>query len=275
MTQKKTIRTTVIDGKKIIIGTDRANISAPETNNIVAVELLKTAEYAEAEKYRISVEKYRDLATDAYKNWNATPAGALSKPDLWDQYIMRRTQHQDELKVLANRISLLNAKRRDLMIQFAVYHATKPDDYIVEDSVIADYEAKNAALTKNQVLEFDGISTITTIPNYKGMEWFLYSTTWTYGFIDAIGTDLPAGAKTRDMLTDAEIAEIEAQKETERIAALDTTAKEIEKQEKISILLAVATNMRFELEVQGDPDAVTKARDYYVAELAVIEATYA
>jgi hypothetical protein len=146
-------------------------------------------------------------------------------------------------------------------------HFTEADDGVLE--------GKFDTLQEKQLLT----ETLEVVADFRGVEyWKLENTRWSKIKIEHIGETVPSGAFLPEALTGEQQAEIAAQGEADRIAALSPDEKEAEKQAKIKAVmkeaLARKQEAEFEAEVNDTPmefDSVAWAQE----QKAQIEAKYA
>ena len=87
--------------------------------------------------------------------------------------------------------------------------------------------------------------------------------------------DSPKWQKELDKdLTEEQRLEINEDIEKERISNLSAGEKTTEKAKTIDSLASQAAHMRSKLEIQNDPDALTKAQAWYDAEVAIVNQKY-
>jgi len=75
-------------------------------------------------------------------------------------------------------------------------------------------------------------------------------------------------------LSESQRAEISLQLETERISKMSKADKAKEKEQRESGLKAQAVQMRNELEISNDKDALKKAQEWLAAELTKLDEVY-
>jgi hypothetical protein len=156
-----------------------------------------------------------------------------------------------------------------LIEQYAAYPQPGPGELHVNDDEGASVESSLAMLGKHEKLTLEG----EIIPDWVGTKYHLKTgDTWTEAEITTIGEALPGGAVLPDDLTTEQRAEIAAQKEVERIAALDPDAKEAEKQAQLDALADEADKLSRRAAIQGkDFDAAA----WYQERQGSIEEKYA
>jgi hypothetical protein len=155
-----------------------------------------------------------------------------------------------------------------LIEQYAVYPRPGPKEYYVNDDEGSEKESGLATLGKHERLTLEG----EIIPDWVGTKYHLKNgDTWTEAEIKAIGEALPVGAILPDDITAEQQAEIAAQKEAERIAALDPEAKEAEKQARLDALADEADRLSRRAQIQGaEFDAIA----WYQEHKSSVEAKY-
>jgi hypothetical protein len=112
------------------------------------------------------------------------------------------------------------------------------------------------------------------IADFRGREYWIKGARWERRLIQALGELPPAGGIPPEALTDEQRQEISTQQEVDRLAALTSAELAAEAERARAQALAQAAQMRSQLEIAGDPDALAKSQEYYQGELAAIEAKY-
>jgi hypothetical protein len=166
-------------------------------------------------------------------------------------------------------IEKIEAARIELYEKNAVYFGVNTGEKLLNPAEEADLTAKFSALEEHEALTLAG----EIIPDNRGVEyWKKTNGAWTKLKIEKLGIPLPAGAVLQDALKDSDKAEIAAQKEAARIAALDADARTAEKQSRLDALADEADRLSRRAVIQGkafDPAA------WYAEKQAETEAVYA
>jgi hypothetical protein len=158
-----------------------------------------------------------------------------------------------------------------LVEQYSVFPDPIPGEAVFQDDdvQVKALERNFAALADNQFLDLGG----ELIPDWRGTEYHLkVDDTWTVVKITEAGVSIPEGAIISGDLTDDQRAEIAAQAETARIAALTPEARAAEKQDRLDALADEADHLSRRAQIQGtDFNAAT----WYQEHKAPIEEKYA
>jgi hypothetical protein len=109
------------------------------------------------------------------------------------------------------------------------------------------------------------------VPDNRGQVYFMQvAGKWQKTEIKKLGDTVPAGAVAAEDVTDEQRSAIER----DLVAALPAETRELYKDKALAVALKTAKDMRSELEIQGDPDALQKSKDAYDTEVARITALY-
>lgn len=271
----KTIFHTVIDGHDIVQGfgdaagfidpiataqkLGEAVIALPET---VAMNNLK----AQVIDLRSRAQLLGGKIADAMRQGDTATENALSAQATG---LMGQAAQIEPDLVAA--IGAFEEKRRALMDANAVY--TNPPSYesLAKDDAVAPLQAAFASLAEGQVLRMDG----KLLPDLRGRTyWTTDGKMWSKMAITLLGVPVPDGGLTEDSLTDAQRAQIAAQTEADRIAALTPDERAAEVQRATDAALSQAAQDRSKLEIAGDTTALAKSQAQYQSAVADISAKY-
>jgi hypothetical protein len=150
-----------------------------------------------------------------------------------------------------------------------VYSAPGPGLILLdnEDAVLQEFKFQN--LTKAEKLLVSG----KIIPDHTNAKyWQKTGDTWIEGSIEALGEALPPGGVFEEDLSSIQKAEIDAQKEQNRISALTQAEREAEVQSLLKNLASETLRLQELAELQGEEFNKTA---YYQAHKAEIELRYA
>jgi len=129
-----------------------------------------------------------------------------------------------------------------------VYAKVGPEADLLENSVGEAIQQKLNNKGENQLLLDNG----EYVDNYCGVEyWILKSGKWAKEKIENIGIALPSGAVLPDQLTGEQQAEIYAQQEAERIAAMPPEEKATAKQAALDALADEADRLDRRAKIQN------------------------
>lgn len=258
---KKTLLYREIDGHKIVTGISRPTVDGVATNRAVigdsnnpgliqatdewqTVEA-KKAEYAEALKSLRTAQRNKNDA--AYK-------AALSAMDV----------RQDELKPL---VRALEDKLTALRIENAVYFEPRKGEVIRDTSEVDGIVEAIKSVPQGILIDLAGGE----VSDNRGAVFFRkVSGKWQRTHIVKLGDAIPGDAVLEADVTPEQAEEIER----DRVAALPADIRLKEKGRAMALVLKGAQDMRSTLEIQGDPDALTKSQDWYNAEVTRITGLY-
>ena len=266
----QTVCYTEIDGHKIISGFGKLVIDPVETRKAVKDVLHKTDEgKAVAAKQREIEEKAGEARAAMKAARIAQEAKKTNQTALKaDESQLAYNAIQDLMSELKELLPPLNETRKRLMRDLAIYFVPKKGESHLPDSEIIQLAQKLSVIPAGHVLDIEG----NILPDDRGKEyWHKSASIWSPGRIQKLGEVMPSGSKTQDALTEAERVEIEDQ----RISGMSAGAKAGEKATAELSALQEATNMRQELEIQGDSEALSKSQAEYEAEMALIAEKYA
>lgn len=260
----------VIDGHKIITGFGKLVIDPVETRKAVKDIIHETDEGKAVASKQREIEEKAGVARAAM---NA--ARIAQKAKKTNQAALKSDEAQAATEAIQNLMSELKEllppleeKRKELMRDRAVYFMPKKGESQISDPDLALLAQKFSVMPAGHVLDIEG----KVLPDNRGIKyWHKSGSVWSPGRVQKLGEVMPSGAKTQDALTEAEEAQIEEQ----RVSALSAGAKAGEKATAELSALQEATNMRLELEIQGDTEALSKSQAEYEAEMALIAEKYA
>jgi hypothetical protein len=252
---KRTVIYQEIDGHKIIRGFDRPTVDPVATKEVVDSLIKETPEYQAAEAKKAEHgEAYRALIVAATNKDDTAYKAALSAMSV----------RQEELKPLAR---ALEEKIIALRRENAVYFTPRLGEVIRDASEIDSLITALQGAPQGIKICLDGAE----IPDNRGKVYFRKSGgKWTRTYIVRLGDPVPADAVLEADVTESQAAEIEA----DRISSLPEDVKLKEKEIALAAALNEAAKMRSRLEIQGDPDALQKSKDWYDAELVRIKNLY-
>lgn len=294
----QTIRTKTIQDKKIIIGFDKLPIDGKKTIETCAQMIEGTKEKQDVDQkireHELEKAKARGFATQAGAIFKYVaedlkkkdPQIVLSRdtvlnamiPELKKELLGKEQSMRDHLGVaniketeLKGLSLILGEKSKDIRRSNPVYGEPQANREARTDADIEELREKLVAKTENQQLLSDG----EYIDDFRGKFYNKkVDETWNRVPLTGLGVTKPAGSKWDGELTEEEKLEIGTQNENERLAGLTPEDKAAEKQARLDSVLQASINMRSGLEIAGDPDALTKAQDWYNAEVVKINDKY-
>lgn len=269
----KTILKQIIDGHEIITNVlDAGGLIDPvATQKIVNINMKDTDTYKSIEDVKKQMATYAYQASQS-KNSSKMAKTPNEKKKHWEEFKFRCGQIkelEEQLKPLARELQQLNG---EMIVNHAVYFTPGPGEEIIDDDKGTEIlDLMMQATENNQLVK----SNLTLIDDYRGKTyWKKLTDGWKKQEILRLG-DVPKSGYLEDKdLTEEQKEEIIIQIEQERIASLSSLEKEAEKLTVIDGLKVQAVQMRSILEIEGDPDAIEKARVWLEEEIAKVEIKY-
>lgn len=279
----KTVFHTTIDGKEVVLGFGDANgfIDPRATEIKIAPMLSALPETQQRQALEAELADLRTKAAialnEAGKNTPVVlPDGkvlSVGNQELMRKYNGEYQMHLGSVAEVEKRIPAIvgafEAARARLVVANAVYTHPKPGEDLMEDNAVAEMAAKFALRGDGQALLLTG----EYIADLRGRDFWLASP-WRHMVIDKLGEEIPADAIIPDHLTPAQLSEIAASQEAERIAALTPEQLSAEIDRAKAAALTAAAQMRSELEIAGDAKALAKSQAQYQTALVQISAKY-
>ena len=201
--------------------------------------------------------------------------------DILQKYQDSKNFNKSEVAKLRNDLpglnDSLNKKRIQLIEENAVYQETAKNQIDITKNQYDDYKIKLISIRqyyndtkKRRFL----VSTGDIIDDNRGRVVWEKDDKWkkrTLRFLSDVKESLEIWETE---LTEEQRQEIAIQVENDRIAALSPEDKEAEKNVMIEAALKQSVQMRNELEILNESDALQTAQDWYNAEVLVIEERY-
>jgi hypothetical protein len=173
---------------------------------------------------------------------------------------------ENEIK---NNPALAEAGLESLFETYVVSATNISGRKLISETEYAIHKAKFDALGEHEWLAED----LEIVHDYRNSEyWRKANGRWGKSKIERLGETAPADAVLPDALTEAQSAEIAAQNEADRIAALTGEAKEAEKQTRLDAAADEADRLSRRAEIQGKSFDITA---WYAERRDEIEAKYA
>ena len=190
--------------------------------------------------------------------------------------VRQNAEYQAQMAVVADLekqlpplVSAFEVMRAKVTEANAAYFTPAPGESLIDDAQASDMQAKHAATPPGQALLLTG----EYVTDLRGRDFWLTSP-WAHKVIDTLGEDLPSGAITPELLTDAQRAEISVQQEADRVAALSPADRAAEAAQAQAQAQTDAAALRSKLEITGDAKALAKAQAAYADGLAAVNAKY-
>jgi hypothetical protein len=270
----KTIKTEKIDGLDVIVGIcDASGFIDPEaTRKIVEIEIRKTPEWKSLEEKKAEMQVFANQAAQAAKNAKKakTPGERNGFNGEYQENWKKIKDGQKEMLPIAQAIK---KKYGELMLEHAKYFSLNPSETYVEDAEAEEIEnLMIEATAAGEVVARDK----TRVPDFRGRRyWKKSGTAWAMAEITRLGDKPASGAVEESKLSESQREEIADQVEKERMAGLSSAKRAAEKAAVIGGAVARAAQMKSELEVQGDSQALKKSKDWLAEETVRIEVKYA
>lgn len=272
--EMKTIKTEKIDGLDIIVGIgDASGFIDPEaTRKVVEIEIRKAPEWKNLEAKKAEMQVYANQAAQAARNAKKakTPGERNGFNGEYQDNWKKIKDVQKDMLPIAQAIKL---KYGELMTAHAKYFSLNPSETYVEDAEAVEIEnLMIEATAAGEVVARDK----SRVPDFRGKRyWKKSGQTWAMAEITRLGDKPASGAVEESKLSESQRKEIAEQVEKDRIAAMKSADKSKEKAVVISGAVARAAQMKSELEVQGDSQALKKSKDWLAEETVRIEVKYA
>lgn len=297
----KLIKHKLIDGFKVFVGVENPAIDgkkAIEAANALIAGIPEQIEFndkiKEGKRNAVKATQYKKNFMVAYgnisqqiiaKDSKVTPTRAMvlgaMTPDtrkkllddekMYDNYVTRNIEVETNLKEIGGRLKIKEKEIRRANTVYCDYEG-HPEKMMVEDSRAADLLTASAGISKNQKIDIDG----NVIDDFRGKEHNHKNEdgSWAIGKIDKLGVKIPNDNILTEDLTDSDRTEIHAQNETERIAGLSADGKAAELAGMVKNAMAQSVQMKSELEIVGDNDALMKSQVFYQGEIERLEVVY-
>jgi hypothetical protein len=224
---RKAAKYETIDGHRIIRCIYDMTIDPAKTTEAVSEAVKALPETEQARAVQIKIKAQTDKATaasieakEAQKKDDSKRADAANKDF---QAAMSRIQAiEAELAPINAKIE---AEKERLFYERTAYFAPAADEQPLTEAEAAGLAEKLAVLGAHEKLTVEGEA----IPDYRDAEyWTKTGGQWAKAKIEHINIEPPAGAVLTSALTPEQQAEIAAQKDAERIAALTPEQKAAE-----------------------------------------------
>jgi hypothetical protein len=296
----KTVKYRISGTHKIIVGFGRLTPDPEATRANCKAEAEGLAEYTSAKNKNAEIESNRKMITqfmtDARLIYNgvieAQPAGftvtrdavlALMDKSKYAQFLKKEEMlaaHRSQGAILQNELldihTALEGKITEILTSNPVYFEPVKDEMVLEVGEQAKAEGLIDGLAKNKSLSISDSGAVSEIDNFAGKKYFtLVDGVWTVGVIDVAGVAVPTGGILEGTLSVAQMAEIQAQDEADRVGLLTAGEKADELAMKTDNLASEALERRGKLEIQGVSTALADSQAWYETELAILTSLYA
>lgn len=252
---RKTVLTEKIDDLEIVIAFDTQRKDPAATKNAVRKKLLELPEAKQLEQVAKDLEdKSRAMKV------------AIRERD--DTEIENLTTEIASLGSLIETLKdVIRRKKKEYSETEAVYLDPPVGEYLLEEIQTEELQTKFDNLDPGHYLLIDG----NVIEDLRGSEyWTKESGKWKRGTVEKLGQNIDEGKVRPDKLSKKDLEEIEA----DRVSDLSPEKKQAEKERRIEAAKNSAVLMRGRLELEDDPDALSKAKTFLAEQKAEIDASY-
>lgn len=285
-----------IDGFQIVTGVDKKGIEPFETEKIVLPLLEESNEMIALKNKNNLINLYMKKNVDIKANENRLLTQVMNEKNIMiiqesdltseqtnilHKYQYSKNFNNSEIEKLKSNLPSLNEnlqkKKIQLMQENAVYQETAKNQIDITKNQYDDYKIKLISIRqyyndtkKRRFL----VSTGDIIDDNRGRVVWEKDDKWkkrTLQFLSDVKESLEIWETE---LTEEQKQEIAAQVENERIAALSPEDKEAEKNAVIDAALKESVQMRNELEIKDETDALQIAQNWYNAEVLAIDERY-
>jgi hypothetical protein len=253
------IRTKDIDGIAIVVGFSSPGIDPEETRRAIQQRAINSPAGQKLSKIVRQIDTV------------ATRRAELSKGRAKRVAINQCTAEIKRYKVMLEAAMNEVKQVTHSIAQDTVILLRGPGYHEVDDKTHKTLRSLYQALGPAQMLTADG----QTITDRRKEELFYKSDgEWAVKRIATLGEDIPAGAKTRDELTNEEIADIIDQKKRARIEAMSTTERQKQLAKALEAIALQAATVRSAYEIEGRDNPLDDARLWYEAEKKRVEEVF-
>ncbi len=286
-------KTKKIDGIKMVIGLSELQVDPVETEKAIREDYQKSKEFqalaVRLTKIRSYTQAINTIDVSASKLYHRVAKRKdkmifdVVPEDLTTQeseklleYANLKVANQGSVKAIESELPEVdvNLKNRRLALikENAVYFEPSKDDVILTDLQVVDFKANLVKLGRKQFLTLDG----DIIDDNRNRTTYFNNTdnTWTIKKIMVLDESIDSLCIFSEDLTDLQRQEIAEYQEAVRISGLSVSDKTAELESMIDSLAGQAAVMRSKLEIQDDNEALTKAQDWYNAEVLEVEDKY-
>ena len=286
-------KTKDIDGIKTVIGLSELQVDPVETERAIKEEYQKSDEYQALAVRLTKIRSYTQGINSDEKSASKVFLRAAQRLNKIVQDVKREDMNAGENEkllelanlVMAKRGSIksieaelpevdvnLKQKRLELMNKHAVYFEPGKDDVKLSEIQVAEFRPKLKSRGKKQFLTLDG----EIIDDNRGRITYFKNSddSWNIKTIAVLNEKIDSLAVFSEDLTDMQRQEVAEYQEAVRIAGLDVIKKSEELESMKEQAAGQAAFMRSKLEIQEDSDALTKAKDWYNAEVSKLEDKY-
>jgi len=264
----------LLDKDNLIIGVTIAAMAGKETNKKVKVKLQITKEMGELNNHKKQMEIYANSSKQERKSAqiNLMRKRTAEAEKNHKNFLEYENKIQETMALMMPLLLKIEKMRKDLTFSEAVYFEQKEGEKLISPEEATEIRGLLADLGENKRLKEDK----TEIDDYRGWKGYeKINDVWTEKEITDIN-DVPGSGKLASELTPGESDEVKDQLQLNRINALSSAEKDIEKASIIENLSMQAAQKRSAMEIQGKTSAksLTDSKAWYDAEAAKVEAKY-
>ena len=262
----KTILFETIDGHDIVTGSSVPTVDGVETNKVVMGYTDDSGErqpgmIESTSEYQAVQAKKAEFQAAAQDRAAAVKARDKGK---FKAAIEAMKMVQYDAIPLAK---ALNDKIMELRRDKAVYFEPKLGEAITPAAAVDGLIQAIKNKPDGVFITRDG----NQVPENRGRVYFRQvAGKWQRTRITRLGDTVPSDAVLIEDLTPEQRDEVDR----DHVATLPAETRMLYKEKAVRMALKSATDMRSQLEIQGDPDALQKSKDAYDAEVAKIVALY-
>lgn len=283
-----------IDGIRIVFGLDSEKLD-PVKTSIKIKPIVENCNEYKAKQGRLSRISALNIANDSLMKQgkkiinrvaiakNVMPADLKNEDftsgetNSLNGYNTKIKMNNDEIKAITEELKVCEENLKNKIIEIqktngVYFDVTNEYENRITDSVYADYSKKLEQINGKKMFLCEDGSII--IDNRNKTFYGVVDNKWIKKEIKLLSEKVDSSFKLYEDLSIEEKEEINIQFEKERLLNLTIEEKEAEKNSLISQAVTKAGIMRNELEIVGDPEALTKAQEYYNTEKLRIEKLY-
>ncbi len=270
----KTIFHTNIDGFEVVLGFGEAFglVDPIATSTKIAPLLLDSPEQQQVAAQSQAIQQRRmeagQIAVQAKAAFAAGDPAAVQR--LNAQYALALADVADMEAALVPLVQAFQAARSKLWEANASYFSPPPGETLIPDDQASTLQMAFASKAPAQQLCMDG----TLVGDFRGKIYWTPGARWTKTVVTKLGDGAPAGGIEESALTGDQATAIAAQVEADRVAALTPGEIATEAANAKAGALAQAAQMKTELDIAGDAQALAKSQAAYQAAITDIDAKY-
>jgi hypothetical protein len=237
-----------IDGQKIVTGVGQRRIDRVATMKKIS-NVLASKQH---DLRQAAMKLAGDFEVKKKENPEADPA-ALNKA-----LIELRRQYTE-------------FEKQEILKQAVHFRGGKGSEDIYDSKLLQKLSAALKDKSLKEAVTIDG----DIVPDLRGTKfWIQNGKKWVKGEVEKLGEDVPEGAVLHTDVTHELYQEIQKQEVAATIDAMTADDKKAAIESGTESLLNQAALMKSKLEIQDDPEALSKAKDWYKDQLAALKSKY-